>query len=218
MVCAVRCASDTARAATSVDFAAWPAISPIEAASSSTELAADVTFCEAALTRLLGGARFRRHRVGGAVERGRGHFQLLRRAAQIAERLLDRALGTPRWRWRRFRCAAPSRARIWSGPTVRRSRSIMLSRNTITVRAMAPISSGRAGGGNFRRRVAAGEPLHGAGQAVERAGDAAADQPAEAEADQHGRDADAGDDGPGPLLRGRERRRGGMVRILSPRR
>ena len=68
----------------------------------------------------------------------------------------------------------------------------MLSRNTITVRAMAPISSARVGGGNARRRVAVGEPLHDVGEAVERAGDAAADQPAEAKAEQHRRDADAG--------------------------
>jgi hypothetical protein len=39
-------------------FAAWPAISPIEAASSSTEAAATVTFCDAAPTRSLGGLRF----------------------------------------------------------------------------------------------------------------------------------------------------------------
>ena len=116
MVWAVRCASETARAATSVDFAAWPAISPIDAASSSTEPAAEVTFCEAALTRLFGGAQLRGHRVGRAVELGRGHFELMRRAAQVAERLLDRARGRPRSRPRRFRCAAPSRARTWSGP------------------------------------------------------------------------------------------------------
>ncbi len=52
IVWAVRLASETARAATSVDFAARPAISPLEAASSSTEPAAEVTFCEAALTRV----------------------------------------------------------------------------------------------------------------------------------------------------------------------
>ena len=46
----MRCASDTARPATSVDLPAWLAISLIEAASSSTELAAAVTLCEAALT------------------------------------------------------------------------------------------------------------------------------------------------------------------------
>ena len=63
---------------------------------------------------------------------------------------------------------------------VKRSRSIMLSRNTITVRAMAPISSDARGGGNSCRHVAVGQPLHHIGQAVERAGDAAADQPAEA--------------------------------------
>ena len=51
-VWAVRLASETARAATSVDFAAWRAISPIDVASSSTEPAAEVTFCEAALTRV----------------------------------------------------------------------------------------------------------------------------------------------------------------------
>src|SRR5512139_1421438 len=51
MVATVRCASDTARPATSVDLAAWLAISPIEAASSSTELAAVVTLPEAAVTR-----------------------------------------------------------------------------------------------------------------------------------------------------------------------
>ena len=51
MVSTVRCASVTARLATSVEVAAWPAISPIEAASSSAELAAAATFIEAAPTR-----------------------------------------------------------------------------------------------------------------------------------------------------------------------
>ena len=201
MVWAVRRASATARPATSVDFAAWPAISPIEAASSSTELAAAVTFCEAALTRLSAVRDFRGHRVGGAVELGRGHFEPLRRAAQLAERLLDRMLRNARDRARRrSRCAAPSRAPDFGlRPTVSRSRSIMLSRNTITVRAMAPISSDVACRGNLRRRVAVGQPLHHVGQAVERARDAAADQPAEAQADQHGGEADADDDGAGAL-------------------
>ena len=51
MVPTVRCASDTARDATSVDFTACAAISSIEAASSSTELAAAVTSPDAAPTR-----------------------------------------------------------------------------------------------------------------------------------------------------------------------
>jgi hypothetical protein len=48
MVVMVRGASDTGRPATSVDFAACEAISPIEAASSSTELAIAVTLSDAA--------------------------------------------------------------------------------------------------------------------------------------------------------------------------
>jgi len=51
MVTTVRSASDTARAATSVDFAACDEISPIDAASTSTELAAAVTFSDATVTR-----------------------------------------------------------------------------------------------------------------------------------------------------------------------
>ena len=73
------------------------------------------------------------------------------------------------------------------------SRSIMVSRNTITVRAMSPISSRACGRRNARRGVAGGEPFHHSGEAVQRAGDAAADQPAKAEAEQDHGDAD-GDD------------------------
>ena len=51
IVSTVRCASVTARLATSVEVAAWLAISPIEVASSSAELAAEATFIEAAPTR-----------------------------------------------------------------------------------------------------------------------------------------------------------------------
>jgi hypothetical protein len=49
----VRWASETARPATSVDLAACEAISPMEAANSSTELAAAVTFSDAAPTQFL---------------------------------------------------------------------------------------------------------------------------------------------------------------------
>ena len=64
-----------------------------------------------------GGARFGRHRVGRAVELGRGRFELLRGAAQLAERLLDRALGTRRWSSAIAVAALLARARgLASGP------------------------------------------------------------------------------------------------------
>ena len=51
IVSTVRCASVTARLATSVEVAACPAISLMEVASSSAELAAEATFIDAAPTR-----------------------------------------------------------------------------------------------------------------------------------------------------------------------
>ena len=176
---------------------AWPAISPIEAASSSTELAAAVTLLGRGADALLGGARLGRHRVGRAVELGRGDFEPLGRAAHLAERLstdisnaaivaaiaLAALLALARW--------------LRPASAASRSRSIMLSRNTITVRAMAPISSSAWVAGMRAEVSPAASRFIDAGQAVERPRDAAADQPAEAEADQHRRDADADNDGRG---------------------
>src|SRR6188508_1472127 len=88
IVVTVRCASETARPATSVDFAACAAISPIEAASSSTELAAAVTFSDAAVTRLVA-VSASEETVSGLVEIGRAHFQLHRCGAKLAERAFD---------------------------------------------------------------------------------------------------------------------------------
>src|SRR3954465_12605361 len=102
IVSTVRWASVTARLATSVEVAAWPAISPIEEASSSAELAAAATFMEAAPTRspadadsadpAPGGRGSGRHAVARGVQRARGGFEFLRRPAHLAERLVDRAL------------------------------------------------------------------------------------------------------------------------------
>src|SRR4249919_64218 len=140
IVVTVRCASETARPATSVDFAGCAAISPIEAASSSTELAAAVTFSEAAVTRL----------VAVSASEETVSAALLRSDELIssfidAPRSLPSALSTECLNCEivdaitSLRC---SRARPASlCVCASRSRSIMLSRNTMTVRAMSPISS-----------------------------------------------------------------------------
>ena len=97
MVCAVRCASETARPATSVDLRG---------------LARDLAdrrgqFLDRACRRGdvlrggvdagLGALGFGGDRVGGAVELGRGMFELHRGAAQLAERLLHRIAERRRW-------------------------------------------------------------------------------------------------------------------------
>ena len=113
-----------------------------------------------------------------------------------------------------------SRARLASVCVcARRSRSIMVSRNTITVRAISPISSRGVRRRDSRRGVAVGETLHDRGKAVERPGDAAADQPAESRAPRrdHG-DADHDDAGARARLRFLQPPRrvvGGVARILD---
>ena len=113
MVATVRCASETARAATSVDFVAWPAISPIEAASSSTELAAAVTFSEAAPTRSSAVRDFGGHRIGRAVELGRRRSPADRAAPRTLPSACSTELSKRRdGRARSFRCAARARALV----------------------------------------------------------------------------------------------------------
>jgi hypothetical protein len=90
MVVVVRRDSLTARPATSVDLLACAAISLMDEASSSTEVAAVVTFSDAAATRPFRVARFRRHRVGGFVEFAGRRLKALRGAAHLAEHVLDR--------------------------------------------------------------------------------------------------------------------------------
>ncbi len=190
----VRCASETARPATSVDFAACEAISPIEAASSSTELAAAVTFSDAAATRLFGGVGFRRHRVGGLVEIGRAHFELHRRCPQLAQRAFDRMFELRDGRCDRVAALLARAARF--GLRLRQPFALdhVVAEHDHGARHRADLVA-RVGRGNARAGVAVGEPLHDAGQAVERPRDAAADQPAEAEAERDHGDADRDDAG-----------------------
>ena len=171
------------------------AISPIEAASSSTELAAAVTLPEAALTRL-SAVRASAETVSAALlSLVDGVFELLGGAAQLARApartdvsnardgggdhlaaLLARAAGGG------LALRPAARARSWCRGT--RSRCAPWRRS----RRVARVAGNACGG------VAGGEPRHRAGQAVERPRDAAADQPAEAEADQHRGAADRDDD------------------------
>ena len=167
MVVTVRCASETARPATSVDFAACEEISPIEAANSSTEPAAAVTFSDAAATRLL-----------AVLASDDTVSAALLRSAELISSFIDAARSLPSALSTEclnsemvdaimsLRC---SRARLASACVCeRRSRSIILSRNTITVRAIAPISSRACVAGmrvlvspSARRAMTAASPLSG---------------------------------------------------------
>ncbi|MCZ7643273.1 MAG: hypothetical protein M5U33_12110 [Pseudorhodoplanes sp.] len=91
---------------------------------------------------LAGGVGLGGHRVGGAVERAGGGFELTGGGAYLAERLLDRAfeLGDAGRDGFRPLLAVAS---FFGWPAASFSRSTMLSRNTITVRAISPISSFR---------------------------------------------------------------------------
>ena len=140
MVVTVRCASDTARPATSVDLAACAAISPIEAASSSTELAAAVTLSEAAPTRC-SAVCASADMVSAAWLRSLELISSFMEAARslpstFSTECLNSAIISEivalRSSWVRPLSA-------WIAASF--SRSIMLSRNTITVRAISPISS-----------------------------------------------------------------------------
>src|ERR1019366_4758224 len=88
---------------------------------------------------LLGGARIGRHGIGGLVEIARAHFELHGRPAQLAQRAFDRMLKLRDGERVSLRCACARPASVWMAASF--SRSIMLSRNTITVRAISPISS-----------------------------------------------------------------------------
>jgi hypothetical protein len=140
IVIAVRRASATARCATSVDFDAWEEISPIDAASSSTDPAAVVTFSEAALARC--SAECASAETVSAT--------LLRSAEVIsscieAARSLPSAASTERLNCSMVIAIVLLRSSCeWLASAcfiASCSRSIMLSRNTITVRAISPISS-----------------------------------------------------------------------------
>ena len=88
IVLTVGCVSETARPATSVDFAACETISPMDAASSSTELAATATCGGNAAFGVLEGGR-----VGGLVEACQTHFQVHRCGAKRAQRTFDESGG-----------------------------------------------------------------------------------------------------------------------------
>ena len=213
MVVTVRWASDTARPATSVDFAACEAISPIEAASSSTELAAAVTLSEAAATRC--SAVWASDDTVSAA---------LLRSDELISSFIDAARSLPSTLSTEcLNCAMVSEivslrsscARLASACVCASfSRSIMVSRNTITVRAISPISS-RAWVAGMRALVSpaascfitAARPL--SGRVMLRP---ISQLKAEAERD-HG-DADRDDAGAGMRLRGGERGRG-RVRGLT---
>src|SRR4051812_23696736 len=94
-----------------------------------------------------------------------------------------------------------------------RSRSTMVSRNTITVLAIWPISS-LASVAGMRAAVSRAASRFIASATVERTSDAAADPEAEAQADKHRREADPQDDGLGAPLRRRKRRRGRVAPLL----
>ncbi len=140
MVPTVRCASDTARSATSVDFDAWAAISPIDAASSSTELAATATLSDAAVTR--------RSAVCASDETVSADLlRSLELVSSFCDAVRNRPSAAPT---ELLNCAivraivsARAICAVLASLCVRASfsRSTMLSRNTITVRAMSPISS-----------------------------------------------------------------------------
>ena len=135
-------------------------------------------------------------------------FELLRRAAQLAERLLDRVLGSARSSRRSLslRCSRLARGLGLRPRSAVRARSCCRGTRSRCApwRRSRPCASVA---GILAEVSPSASRFIDVGQAVERAGDAAADQPAEAQADQHGGDADADDDGAGPLLRRRERRR-----------
>ena len=141
MVLTVRLDSATARPATSVDLVACEAISPIEAASSSIELATVVTLTEAAPTRF-SAARASEDTASAALLRPLDAvFQAAGGFAQPGQRLFDRRCGTCRSSRRWSRRAA--RARRWFRSARRpAARARSCCRGTPrTVRAMAPISS-----------------------------------------------------------------------------
>ena len=166
MVSTVRCASVTARLATSVEVAAWPAISPIEAASSSAELAADATFIEAAPTRSSAALDSADTASAAPLSASEAVSSRSRGAAHLAERLVDRC-SRSRAIVAAIVSVRRSRSRTdFSCVTASCSRSSALSRNTITVRAIAPISSLASVAGNVHRGVAGREPLHRAGEPV----------------------------------------------------
>ena len=131
---------------------------------------------------LLGGARLGGHRVGGAVELGRRCAPAARRRSRtlasawstdISKRVMVAAMTSPRF----------SRSRLVSASlAASRSRSIMVSRNTMTVRAMAPSSSLACVAGMRAEVSPAASRVIALGQAVQRPRDAAPDQPAESPA------------------------------------
>lgn len=112
----------------------------MDAASSSTELAATVTFSDAAVTRLLAFSAWR-ETVSAALFRP---VELISSCIDAARSLLS-ALSTEVLNCEIIVAIVSlrlSRARLASVCVwVNRSRSIMLSRNTITVRAILSISS-----------------------------------------------------------------------------
>ncbi len=204
MVLTVRFDSATARPATSVDLVACAAISPIDAASSSIEPATVVTLTEAAPTEF-SAVRASDETASAASLNPLEAFS--RRPADSRSR--SSACSTEARNSRiKVAIASPRRSRVAlvsPATPARRSRSIILSRKTTTVRAMAPISSCACVAGNRRRRVAVGEPLHRAGQIFERHGNRAADAPAAIEPDQHHRQSDPDHEAPGLHPRSRKR-------------
>ena len=191
MVPTVRRASLTAREATSVERCAWPAISPIEAASSSTEEAAAVTLPEATPTRSLGGAGLGGDGVGGAVELGGGDLQPLGGLAHARQRLVDRHLEAGDGGGDDL--AAVLALAVGGGLALRQPLALEhgVAEHDDGARHGAELVLG-LGGGDARGGVAGGEPRHRLRQAVERPRDAAPDQPAERQTDQHRAAADQG--------------------------
>ena len=209
MVVTVRCASDTARPATSVDFAACEAISPIEAASSSTELAAAVTFSDAAATRLL----------AVSASDDTVSAALLRSAELIssfidAARSLPSALSTECLNCEMvdaimsLRC---SRARLASALCLRQAFALdhVVAEHDHRARHLTDFVA-RVRRRYARAGVAVGETRHDAGQSVERPRDAAADQPAEAETERDHGDPDRDDAVACVALRGGKHFRGAV--------
>ena len=200
MVVTVRWASDTARPATSVDFAACEAISPIEAASSSTEPAAVVTLSEAAATRC-SAVRASADMVSAALLRS---VELISSFMDAPRSLLS-ALSTECLNCAMvsaivsLRCACARLASVCVGGELF-ALDHGVAEHDHGARHLADLVA-RVGGGNAGAGVAVGELLHHAGQAVERARDAAPDQPAETKAERDHGDADRDDAGARARLR-----------------
>ena len=184
MVSTVRCASVTARLATSVEVAACPAISPIEAASSSAEAGGRGDVRRGRADALLGGARLGRDRVGRAVERRGGGFQPLarRRAPWPSASSIDLLEARDGRRDRLGAALALAhRLLLRHGELLALERVVAEHDHGARHRADLVLGVGR---GDVHRRVAGRELLHRAGQAAERLGDAAADQPVQQQAEQ----------------------------------